>query len=162
MADIDLLRLLDAKFFQSVGYLFLAAPAKRGRNDVVQVVAVAGETVLVDSDLHVGIRLATGGVANRDLAVRLATSVQLFGDRVLAAAPGRCRDDVACVICVTGEPVGVDRDLNVGVGIAARGMADGDSLVIAHHLLFYFLSHLLGAASGRCRNNVIAVVTVAV
>ena len=113
-----------------------AAATGRCRDDVVGVVTVAGKTIDVNGDLDEWIRLARRRMANGDLLFRFDLLLDDFSflRRVLhrsrIAATSRCRDDVVTVIAVTVQAVEVNRDLDVRVGRALRGVADGDLLAL--------------------------------
>ena len=108
---------------------------------------MTGETVLVDGDLDVRIRLAASRMADGDFAVGLASGFKFFSNSAPATSARGCRDDVAGMVCVTGESIRIDRDLYIRIGVTARGMADGDAFSVSNHLLFNVLGHLFGAAT---------------
>ena len=144
------------------------APARRCGNDVVLMVAVPVEAVHVDGDLHEGVRRAARGVTDGDSPVVLRQHFRGFFDRWSGAAPGRCGNDVSCVIGVARETVSVYRDLDEWVRLAARGVTDGDLLfgfdLLGHGLGFF--GRVFHCASvtpaDRGRDDVVTVVAVSV
>lgn len=130
---------------------------------------MAVQAVHVDGDFHEGVRGTTGGVTNRDAAVVLLFSnLGSLLDGLTSATAGWGWDDVVFVVRVASQSVGVDGDLHEGVRLAARGMAYGDAL-FGFNLLggdFRIFRCILDrpsvATARRCRDDVVAVVTVAV
>jgi len=117
-----------------------SATFRRSGDDVTRVIGVAGQTIGVNGDLHVRVRVATGCVADLDSFVVTNHLFAHVRRHLLGAALGRSGDDVVGVVAVTVQPVHVDGDLDKRVGGAVRCVADSDATVV---LLLLELSYLL-------------------
>ena len=162
MTDIDCLGFIDAQLRETFLDFSNSTTTQRGWNDVVQMVAMAGESVNVDCDLDVWIRRASRRMTDGDFAVGFLSVLEFSGNRLLSASLSRSGDDVIRVISMTCQAIGVDGDLDVWIGCATCCVTNRDSLVCSNHFLANIRSDLLRTPTRWCRDDVICVVAVTV